>query len=249
MKMQFKYIVALGVITVGFNACKKGEGEGGGAIIKGVLTASNVHSVSSGSEPEANTTIFISYGADRMIADKSVKTGTDGSFEIPYLRKGTYKIFAYSLDPALANPSTNVANNPILTPVEKTIEVTDKTGSYDVTDFVINKDADDGGSASIKGRVFAHYHDSKFQVVTGSDYHADEDVYINFGENVNYGTKVETSPDGSFIFNYMRKGKYSVYVYSRDTLPNPDHKTAVKMTFEITDKAQVKDLGTFIIRK
>ena len=46
---------------------------------------------------------------------------------------------------------------------------------------------------------------------------ADEDVYIIYGDDVSYGNKTKSGPDGTFEFKYLRPGDYKVYVASKDT--------------------------------
>jgi hypothetical protein len=59
---------------------------------------------------------------------------------------------------------------------------------------------------------------------------------------------VKTSYDGSFVFQYLQKGTYTIFVYEDDAT-QPSGKNVIKQTFEITEKGQVKDLGTINTRK
>jgi hypothetical protein len=59
---------------------------------------------------------------------------------------------------------------------------------------------------------------------------------------------VKTSYDGSFVFNYLQKGTYTVFVYEDDAT-QPSGNNVIKQTFEITEKGQVVDLGTINTRK
>jgi len=65
----------------------------------------------------ANEDVFIIYGDDDDIQDDDVKSNFDGTFEFNNLREGSYRIFAYSEDPALPNPlipvfeSVNIGGN------------------------------------------------------------------------------------------------------------------------------------------
>jgi hypothetical protein len=62
----------------------------------------------------ANEDVFIIYGDDDDIQDDDVKSNFDGTFKFKNLRKGSYRIFAYSEDPSLPNP---------LVPVTKSIDI------------------------------------------------------------------------------------------------------------------------------
>tara|TARA_R110001592_G_scaffold211623_2_gene463574 strand:- start:4922 stop:5689 length:768 start_codon:yes stop_codon:yes gene_type:complete len=62
----------------------------------------------------ANEDVFIIYGKDDDIQDDDVKSNFDGTFKFKNLRKGSYRIFAYSEDPSLSNP---------LIPITKSIDI------------------------------------------------------------------------------------------------------------------------------
>jgi hypothetical protein len=71
---------------------------------------------------------------------------------------------------------------------------------------------------------------------------ADEDVYIQYGDHVSPDDKVQTNYDGEFEFLYLRPGKYTVYVFSKDTnavaVPwDEDHMTILQ-ELEITEGNQ-----------
>lgn len=82
---------------------------------------------------------------------------------------------------------------------------------------------------------------------------ADLDVYIVYGEHVSPDDKVVTDYSGDFEFRNLRKGKYTVYVYSRDTTgQNPPvidpTKMVVLKSVELTDNedhAVVSDLTIY----
>ena len=51
--------------------------------------------------------VYIIYGEEDNVYDDDMKTNYDGTFEFENLRKGTYRLFAYTLDnsvPALTSP-------------------------------------------------------------------------------------------------------------------------------------------------
>ena len=139
------------------------------------------------------------------------------------------------------------------------------------------KEAGKGGTSSIIGKVIT-YELSHFDVpgtnqrvdTLGHYYHADEEVYIIYGDEDNYyDDSYETSFDGSFRFENLRKGTYTVFIYSdceSDTTglavinqSNPvyaqqlattiwksdcvDGEVAVKMGIEITENNQQYNLG------
>lgn len=106
-----------------------------------------------------------------------------------------------------------------------------------------SKDPGVGGNASIHGKVFARYYNKYFTVFYGEGYAADKEVYIIYGDDLDYGDKVNTNYDGVFEFKYLRKGKYKVVTYSKDsTLTIPSGTYAVIQEGEITDNKENLEL-------
>jgi hypothetical protein len=105
-----------------------------------------------------------------------------------------------------------------------------------------------GGGATIKGIIQEQKYNALGNIIAeypGSDV----DVYLIYGTaDQFYDEDVKTSYDGSFVFNYLQKGTYTVFVYEDDAT-QPSGKNVVKQTFEITEKGEVKDLGTLNTRK
>jgi hypothetical protein len=112
-----------------------------------------------------------------------------------------------------------------------------------------------GGQASITGKVYTQgnwnssctvYIDSTTGFVPF--YSPDEDVYLIYGTDPTYGDHVKTAPNGTFQFNYLRKGKYTVYVYSKDCSVSAG-KVSVSASVEITEKKQAVVLTDLKINK
>ncbi|MBP7497844.1 MAG: hypothetical protein KA792_09290 [Bacteroidales bacterium] len=110
------------------------------------------------------------------------------------------------------------------------------------------KEPGEGGKASIKGKVFAKYYNSTYTLLIGKSYAPEEDVYIVYGNNISYNDHIKTNYDGSYEFKYLRKGKYKIYVYSKDsTLTNPAKKYPVIINTEITERKQSIVLDDLVI--
>ncbi len=113
------------------------------------------------------------------------------------------------------------------------------------------KQASTGGNATIKGKLYAiDFNSSGFSPAIDSFYVPAENVYIIYGDEINVSNNIRTNSKGEFEFNFLRKGKYTIFALSRDTSihfsgSNKDitHDTTVM----ITDKNQVLDLQTFIV--
>lgn len=113
------------------------------------------------------------------------------------------------------------------------------------------KEAGEGGNSSLTGKIFVRDYNSSFSVLNSSYDGADEDVYIIYGDDISYGNKIKASPDGRFEFKYLRKGDYTIYVYSKDTTRNSFgtllvYTKAIKVNASINKKKQTVDIGTII---
>ena len=74
------------------------------------------------------------------------------------------------------------------------------------------------GTSTIKGKVMVYDYDASFQACQDTYPAFKEDVYIIYGDDRStYDDKMETSYDGSFEFKYLRKGKYKIFAYTKDT--------------------------------
>lgn len=110
-----------------------------------------------------------------------------------------------------------------------------------------SKDEGDGGTSSIKGKVFGKYYNKTFTTFMGSAYVPEKDVYIIYGDNASYGDRIRTNYDGTFEFKYLRKGDYKVYVYSKDsTLTLPSGVYAVLKAVTIKENAEVVEVSDLI---
>ncbi|MFL5765382.1 MAG: hypothetical protein ACJ77K_15665 [Bacteroidia bacterium] len=80
----------------------------------------------------------------------------------------------------------------------------------------------EGGKSKITGTVWVENYNSlnnptDVYVLKNEYAGADKDVYLVFGDDISYGLKTKAGPTGQFEFDYLRAGKYTVYVQSKDT--------------------------------
>ena len=113
------------------------------------------------------------------------------------------------------------------------------------------KSPGEGGNSSIRGKVITEEWNKTFTVKNFEYPGADEDVFIIYGDEVTYGERIRTSYDGAFEFKYLRPGKYKIYVYSQQyqTSSNQSPLTPVIKEVEITQKKQIEDIGTLVIKR
>ena len=117
-----------------------------------------------------------------------------------------------------------------------------------LTAMSCKKEAGEGGNSTITGKIWAKKYNNTFTVITSEGVGKDVNVYIIYGDELSYGNKVATNPDGVFEFPYLRPGKYKVYAYSKTlTSTNPNGKVEVMVEVEITKKKQKIDVGTLTV--
>jgi hypothetical protein len=109
-----------------------------------------------------------------------------------------------------------------------------------------------GGTSRIKGKLKVENFNSQGTVLEGTYAGADFDVYIMYGDKDSTADdNVKSSVDGSFEFNFLENGKYTIYIYE-DLLPavaGASTKKAVVYSTEITKRKSEIDLGEIIIKK
>lgn len=114
------------------------------------------------------------------------------------------------------------------------------------------KDAGQGGTSTIRGTVTVIEYNGDFTIARDTFPGAKEDVYLIFGDDEVYGERFEAHYDGTYEFNYLRKGTYTVFAYSKDSTLNYDLTSAeipVLRTVEITEKNQTVEVPEIIILK
>lgn len=101
------------------------------------------------------------------------------------------------------------------------------------------KEEGEGGNSTLYGKVWVKDYNSTFTILNGEYYGTDEDVYIIYGDDNGYGDHTKTDYRGSYEFRYLRPGKYTIYVFSKDsTLQSPSGTVAVTEKIEITGNKQ-----------
>ena len=107
-----------------------------------------------------------------------------------------------------------------------------------------------GGTASVSGKIKIEEYNYDFSTLKNTYYAQGEDVYIVFGDETSVGDDVETFHDGTYCFDYLRKGKYTIYVYSEDSIGDEaSGYIPVEKEIEITENGQelaVEDITMLI---
>ena len=112
------------------------------------------------------------------------------------------------------------------------------------------KDPGPGGKANIKGKVYVKNYDASFGILMSQYYEQGENVYITYGDETEVGDNVKTSYDGSFVFPFMRKGKYKIWAISKDSSStDPTATKAVIQEIEIKERKGDVTIPDLVILK
>lgn len=207
-----KRLIFCVIVVAIFSGCQKTEGGGGTAKIRGkvfIVDFLNDQSLIPDTIPALEEDIYIKYGTHDIIDDKSI-TNQNGEYGFDYLRTGNYSIIAYSkVDDGSGKDSAIV----------KTVEISGKKSTATVENIYLYKAK--SGYASITGRLFVKDYNATMQAKTPEDnyYCGGEDVYIQKEGSSDILKKEVTSFDGTFVFSRLAKGKYTIFAYSKDTVP------------------------------
>ncbi len=107
-----------------------------------------------------------------------------------------------------------------------------------------------GGTSQIIGKVYVYEYNATFTLLKQEYFAPEEDVYIVYGDDIVYNDKFDTHFDGTFRFQYLRKGTYTIYVYSEDkNNPTSLVKIPVKVDVEISKNSETVDVGIIEIYK
>jgi hypothetical protein len=101
------------------------------------------------------------------------------------------------------------------------------------------KEAGLGGQATIEGKVFVLDYNAEMTNKLGEYYGSDIEVFIIYGDDKVYSDDFDTHYDGTYVFNHLRAGKYTVFAYSKDTTSHLDKAIyPIFKTVEITGKKE-----------
>ena len=123
---------------------------------------------------------------------------------------------------------------------------------YLLMSFIISckKEAGEGGSSSISGKVYVKNYNANFTKLNKEYYSSNESVYIIYGNELSYGNNIKTSYDGVYEFKFLRKGNYKLFTYSKDSsLKSASGTIAVIAKIEIKDNNEIVKVPDLVIFK
>jgi hypothetical protein len=243
-KLTLVYLF-LGLLVI--PSCDQAEGFGGKASVQGKVSVQYYNddfSLLLGEEPAYDEEVFISFGKNGINGDNT-ETNYNGDFLFEYLFGGDYQIYIYSIDSA--NPSAG--EQPLV------FDVSLPSGeAIDLGTLYIQKVKDwDEGNSTIHGQILLINYKNEsiwpnFMVVKDTSFAQDVDVYLVYGNHVQYDERIRTMDDGTFTFNTLIKGPYRIFVYSED-LSGATQLISIDRWATITEEFQSIDLGTIYIEQ
>jgi hypothetical protein len=111
-----KNIFIITVLTLTLFSCHKEEGEGGRSSVIGKVHATDITGGTQGVYDIPDYDVYIIYGEENDIYDDDMKTNYDGTFEFKNLRKGFYRVYAYTRN--FTASSTESAWEPVFQSIE-----------------------------------------------------------------------------------------------------------------------------------
>lgn len=108
------YFLLASILLITLFSCSKEEGEGGNSSISGKIHMTDITGGNQGNYFAPDYDVYILYGEDDDIYDDDTKTNYDGTFKFNNLRKGSYRVFAYT---------KNAGTPSGVSPVFKSIEI------------------------------------------------------------------------------------------------------------------------------
>jgi len=234
-------------------SCSKHEGPGGTSSIKGTITGRNF-------EPAENeiTEIIVSPGSELEHGDYFIINApiggilfyvwydnptwiTDGD---PGLSGRTGIPVEFNYSDSNTDIATNTADSIVLY-AGWDFDVAVQNDIITLTNKTTGNVADANNMTTVFEINIANQGEDE---ILGSAFPAvNEKVYVVYGNATNYGDEVQTGGDGDFSFTYLKKGNYSIYVVSQDTLsPSATIKNSVSVTVD-KNKSEVSGVDLEVI--
>ena len=237
---KYSVVILIILLTVVVQSCKKEEGQGGKATIEGKLY-NNLYDPNGKflkKEEARDVDVYIIYG-DNTVYGENSNSHSDGSYNFKYLRKGNYKLFAYS-------DCNSCASGVEAKEVE--VEIKDKKEVVTASDIELVKNIDiDDGSGYISGMVqLTDYTTSTSNPIVYAK--LDEDVYIVYDNDQAYFERTKSGAGGVFQFSGLIEGSYKIYAFS-DCLTCTSGTETKELLTQITTEGEAIQLPVLGIDK
>ena len=109
------------------------------------------------------------------------------------------------------------------------------------------KEPGPGGKSTLYGKVLVKDYNSTFTVLQETYYAPEVWVYLVYGDDRDYGDRIQTGYDGTWEFKYLRPGTYKVYALSKDSTLQTNAPVPVLREIVVPDKKQDIEVPDLVI--
>jgi hypothetical protein len=110
------------------------------------------------------------------------------------------------------------------------------------------KEPGEGGKNTITGVIIKEEYTEAGNDFVTSYPALEERVYIIYGDNAVFADETRTNYDGSFRFDYLYKGDYSIFVYS-ECLACPGGVEPIFIDIELEQRKEIFETDTIYVKK
>jgi hypothetical protein len=109
------------------------------------------------------------------------------------------------------------------------------------------KEPGPGGNSTIYGKVLVRDYNATFTYLEETYYGPGIWVYLVYGDDRDYGQRIETNYAGTYEFKYLYPGTYHIYVYSKDSTLQTNAMVPVIRDITIPKKKQDIEVEEIVI--
>lgn len=132
MFKKYAFVWSLACLLLCCWSCKKQEGFGGNARLRGnvhVLDYNTTFTLLLGEYPAIDESVYLVLGNDLSYTER-IRTNPQGDFEFKYLYPGTYTVYTYSNDSSFLLPQVAVS---------RTLTIEDKDAAVQLDTMIVFK--------------------------------------------------------------------------------------------------------------
>lgn len=109
-----------------------------------------------------------------------------------------------------------------------------------------------GGTSTIAGKIWVENYYQTSEILLGEYWAEEEDVYLIYGNDTIYSDDTKTNYDGTYRFQYLNNGTYTIFAYSDDTAKtslSPSGRIPIMQTVTIKNQGSTVIVPDITIRK
>ncbi len=104
----------------------------------------------------------------------------------------------------------------------------------------------EGGTASISGTITEHFYNDDYSQLLYTAPAVDEDVFIHYGDDQALGDMIRTGAGGSFRFDFLFPGDYTVFYLTQDSTTDILKEEVARLTEVELGRGEESDLGELV---